>query len=77
MYILLKSIRVQRARIARKNSRGYVCFAAIYFAFSFVVVKPIQSKQVRKLRYYTIAGADTGVVLWVLKNPPSGKYTTS
>ena len=29
-----------------KNARGYVCFAAIYFAFSFLVVKPIQSKQV-------------------------------
>ena len=30
---------------ARKHARGYVCFAAVYFAFSFVVVKPIQSKQ--------------------------------
>ena len=31
---------------ARENPSGYVCFAAVYFAFSFVVVKPIQSKQV-------------------------------
>ena len=40
------SCTVQRARIAHKNARGYVFFAAVYFAFSFVVVKPIQSKQV-------------------------------
>ena len=32
--------------LREKNAQGYVCFAAIYFAFSFVVVKPIQSKQV-------------------------------
>ena len=33
-------------RTAHKNAPGYVCFAAVYFAFSFVVVKPIQFKQV-------------------------------
>ena len=30
----------------RKNARGYFCFAAVYFAFCFMVVKPSQSKQV-------------------------------
>ena len=29
-----------------KNARGYFCFAAVYFAFCFMVVKPSQSKQV-------------------------------
>ena len=43
---LLVCTRTVRARIANKNACGYVCFAAIYFAISFMVVKPIQSKQV-------------------------------
>ena len=34
------------ARELRAKMHDYFCFAAVYFAFSFVVVKPIQSKQV-------------------------------